>query len=61
MSKTGVDWWEQLLLPFKRRFELDRDRLEDEQLTRSKAHESMPAQISGYKDHPLCVLGQTSR
>ncbi|KAI5479522.1 hypothetical protein MNV49_003464 [Pseudohyphozyma bogoriensis] len=57
-SKRGTDWFANLLLPFKRKFELNRDREEDEELWSRRANEPMPNSLQGFKDHPNYVLEQ---
>ncbi|KAI0032580.1 hypothetical protein K488DRAFT_49600 [Vararia minispora EC-137] len=49
-------WWEGVLGLVTRPYRLNRDDVEDEELTANRYQEAMPATMSGFKDHALYVL-----
>lgn len=52
----GTKWLKNALKPFKRVVRLDRDQIEDAQLSRRAAAEGIPKSVQDLKDHPIYVL-----
>ncbi|KAK4701676.1 xeroderma pigmentosum group C-complementing protein, partial [Phenoliferia sp. Uapishka_3] len=57
-SKKGTEWFADLLKPYARTFQLNRDREEDEELWQRRSNEPMPTSVAGFKNHPSYVLEQ---
>ncbi|GAA5963176.1 hypothetical protein JCM3765_003635 [Sporobolomyces pararoseus] len=58
-ENQGKDWFQKLLEPWGRKFELNRDRIEREELwTSGKRNEPFPTSFGGFKNHPNFVLEQ---
>lgn len=55
-SKKGTNFFADLLRPYERKFQLNRDREEHEELWNRQAHEPMPTSMAGFKNHPTYVL-----
>ncbi|KAK4051528.1 hypothetical protein OIV83_002668 [Microbotryomycetes sp. JL201] len=65
-SKKNTDWFEAMLIPFHRNFQLARpfmglrarDRVEEKELWDAKHNEPFPTSVGGFKNHPNYVLEQ---
>ncbi|KAK4056349.1 hypothetical protein OIO90_002492 [Microbotryomycetes sp. JL221] len=57
-SRKNTDWFEAMLMPFHRSFQLSRDRAEEKELWDAKHNEPFPSSIGGFKNHPNYVLEQ---
>ncbi|CCX31700.1 Similar to DNA repair protein rhp41; acc. no. Q10445 [Pyronema omphalodes CBS 100304] len=55
-TKGGERWWKILLRRFERKFELDRDQIEEAEFAKENLHEEMPNNIEDFKDHPIFAL-----
>ncbi|KAA1469725.1 Rad4-domain-containing protein [Dentipellis sp. KUC8613] len=55
-GKGREHWWENVLSVVTRPYRLNRDDLEDEELTSNQLTEKMPTTVAGFKDHPLYFL-----
>ncbi|KAF4541277.1 DNA repair protein [Lasiodiplodia theobromae] len=55
-TENGDRWWRKALKLFRRRTILDRDQVEDAELSRREAQEEMPKNVQDFKDHPYYVL-----
>ena len=55
-TKGGELWWRRALKMFRRRQRLDRDQLEDAELTAREVAEPMPRNVQDFKDHPYYAL-----
>ncbi|BGP27913.1 DNA repair protein Rad4 [Rhodotorula toruloides] len=54
----GDDWFAGVIKPFKRSFELNRDREEEEELWHRQTNAPFPTSLGGFKNHPNYVLEQ---
>ncbi|GJN94079.1 hypothetical protein Rhopal_007143-T1 [Rhodotorula paludigena] len=54
----GGDWFAGVMQPWKRKFVLNRDRDEEQELWNRSANEPFPTSIGGFKNHPNYVLEQ---
>ena len=54
--KGGQKWWRRVMRLFRRRHQLDRDQLEDAELTSKEAAEPMPKNVQDFKNHPYYAL-----
>ncbi|KAM0789840.1 hypothetical protein ACM66B_006687 [Microbotryomycetes sp. NB124-2] len=57
-SRKNTDWFEAMLMPFHRSFQLARDRVEEKELWDAKHNEPFPTSVGGFKNHPNYVLEQ---
>ncbi|KAI7208819.1 Rad4-domain-containing protein [Hortaea werneckii] len=56
-GEEGVRWWKKTMRFFQRRgLVLDRDQVEDAELTQKEAREGLPNNVQDFKDHPLYAL-----
>ena len=55
-SKDGERWWRKVMKMYKRSHALDRDQVEDAELTAKEAAEPMPRNVQDFKDHPYYAL-----
>lgn len=55
-NRKGTDWYGSLLAPFRRTFELNRDREEAKELGDRKANEPLPTSLGAFKGHPNYAL-----
>ncbi|OJD34028.1 dna repair protein rad4 [Diplodia corticola] len=55
-TENGSRWWRKAMKLFKRKTILDRDQVEDAELSRREAQEEMPRNVQDFKDHPYYVL-----
>ncbi|MCJ1393258.1 hypothetical protein MMC18_006130 [Xylographa bjoerkii] len=56
ITKGGEKWWRRVLRIYKRAYKLDRDQVEDAELTAKEAAEGMPRNVLDFKDHPYYAL-----
>ena len=56
VTKGGEKWWRRLLRLYRRSHGLDRDQVEDAELTAKEAAEPMPRNVQDFKDHPYYAL-----
>ena len=56
ITKGGEKWWRRVLRIYKRGYVLDRDQVEDAELTAKEAAEGMPRNVQDFKDHPYYAL-----
>lgn len=56
VTKGGERWWRRVLKLFDRPYDLDRDQVEDAELTAKEAAEEMPRNVQDFKDHPYYAL-----
>lgn len=56
VTKSGEQWWTNVIKLFKRKERIDRDQIEDTQLATKQAQEGMPGNVQDFKDHPFYVL-----
>ncbi|BGO95940.1 hypothetical protein JCM10020v2_007677 [Rhodotorula toruloides] len=57
-ENDGDDWFAGIIRPFKRGFELNRDREEEEELWHRQTNAPFPTSLGGFKNHPNYVLEQ---
>jgi xeroderma pigmentosum group C-complementing protein len=55
-TPNGEQWWKQTMEFFQRTTKLDRDEVEDANLTRKEAAEGIPKNVQDFKNHPVYVL-----
>ena len=55
-TKGGDIWWRRTIKMFRQRYRLDRDQLEDAELTAKEGAEPMPRNVQDFKDHPYYAL-----
>ena len=55
-TKGGTRWWKQAMRLYRRSYPLDRDQVEDAELTGKEAQEEMPKNVQDFKDHPYYAL-----
>jgi xeroderma pigmentosum group C-complementing protein len=55
-TEGGTAWFQQAIKIFKRRRVLDRDQLEEAELSQKEASEGMPRNVQDFKDHPYYAL-----
>ena len=55
-TKGGERWWRRVMRMYKRSYDLDRDQVEDAELTAKEAAEEMPKNVQDFKDHPYYAL-----
>jgi len=56
VTKGGERWWRRTMRVFRRGWDLDRDQVEDAELTAKEAAEEMPRSVQDFKDHPYYAL-----
>ena len=56
VTKGGEKWWRRLMRLYRRSHGLDRDQVEDAELTAKEAAEPMPRNVQDFKDHPYYAL-----
>ncbi|GAA6024210.1 hypothetical protein JCM11491_001286 [Sporobolomyces phaffii] len=54
----GKDWFAALLQPWGRKYQLNRDKIEEEELWHRSRNEPFPTSFGGFKNHPNFVLEQ---
>ena len=52
----GERWWRRVMKMFRRSYPLDRDQLEDAELSAKEAQEPMPRNVQDFKGHPYYAL-----
>ncbi|GAA5843558.1 hypothetical protein JCM3766R1_002411 [Sporobolomyces carnicolor] len=57
-DNKGQDWFTTLLEPWKRSYQLNRDKVEEEELWNRSRNEPFPTSFGGFKSHPNFVLEQ---
>ena len=55
-TKRGEKWWKRIMKLYKRRYHMDRDQVDDAELTKKEAAEPMPRNVQDFKDHPYYAL-----
>ena len=55
-TKGGQKWWKRVMKLYRRTYSLDRDQVEDAELTSREASEPMPNNIADFKGHPYYAL-----
>ena len=56
-GEEGVRWWKRVLRFFRRRGgQLDREQVEDAELSQKEAREGLPSNVQDFKDHPVYAL-----
>ena len=55
-TKNGDKWWRRVMRLYRRSHEMDRDQVEDAELTAKEAAEPMPRSVQDFKDHPYYAL-----
>ena len=55
-TRGGERWWRRVMRMYRRRLSLDRDQVEDAELTSKEAAEPMPRNVQDFKDHPYYAL-----
>ncbi|GAB7349224.1 hypothetical protein MBLNU459_g8388t1 [Dothideomycetes sp. NU459] len=55
-TETGERWWRNARKVFRRRRALDRDQVEDAELSKKEAAEGLPTNVQDFKDHPYYAL-----
>ena len=55
-TKGGDRWLKRVMRMYKRPYHLDRDQVEDAELTTKEASEPMPKNVQDFKDHPYYAL-----
>ena len=56
ITKDGERWWRRVMRLFRRSYDMDRDQVEDAELTTKEAAEPMPRNVQDFKDHPYYAL-----
>ncbi|MCJ1404801.1 hypothetical protein MMC11_008027 [Xylographa trunciseda] len=56
ITNGGEKWWRRVIRMYKRLYELDRDQVEDAELTAKEATEGMPRNVQDFKNHPYYAL-----
>ena len=55
-TKGGERWWRKATKPFRRQYRLDRDQVDDAELSKKEAAEPMPRNVQDFKYHPYYAL-----
>ena len=55
-TKDGEKWWQRVMRLYRRSHGMDRDQVEDAELTAKEAAEPMPRNVQDFKDHPYYAL-----
>lgn len=61
VTKGGEEWWRRVMRMYRRDHDLDRDQVEDAQLTQKESQEGMPKNVQDFKDHPYYALDRHLR
>lgn len=56
VTKDGDRWWRRVMSLYRRSHEMDRDQVEDAELTAKEAAEPMPRNVQDFKNHPYYAL-----
>ncbi|CAD6563580.1 MAG: hypothetical protein ASARMPRED_000069 [Alectoria sarmentosa] len=56
VTNDGDKWWRRVMRLYRRPHEMDRDQVEDAELTAKEAAEPMPRNVQDFKDHPYYAL-----
>ena len=56
VTKDGERWWRRVMRVYRRSYELDRDQVEDAELTAKEAAEPMPRNVQDFRNHPYYAL-----
>ena len=56
VTNGGDNWWRRVMKMYRRPYRLDRDQVEDAELTSKEAAEPMPRNVQDFKDHPYYAL-----
>ena len=56
VTRDGDKWWQKVTRTYRRSHEMDRDQVEDAELTAKEAAEPMPRNVQDFKDHPYYAL-----
>ena len=56
ITKDGEKWWRRVMKLFRRSCDMDRDQVENAELTTKEAAEPMPRNAQDFKDHPYYAL-----
>ena len=56
VTEGGDRWWRKVMKAYRRDHSLDRDQVEDAQLSQKEAQEGMPKSVQDFKDHPYYAL-----
>lgn len=56
VTSGGDKWWRRVMKMYRRPHRLDRDQVEDAELTSKEAAEPMPRNVQDFKDHPYYAL-----
>lgn len=56
VTKDGDKWWRRVLRLYRRFYEMDRDQVENAELTAKEAAEPMPRNVQDFRDHPYYAL-----
>ncbi len=55
-TKDGDKWWRRVMRFYQRSHAMDRDQVEDAELTAKETAEPMPRNVQDFKDHPYYAL-----
>lgn len=55
-TKDGGKWWRRVMRLYRRSHEMDRDQVEDAELSAKEAAEPMPRNVQDFRDHPYYAL-----
>ncbi|KAF6230860.1 hypothetical protein HO173_010976 [Letharia columbiana] len=56
VTRDGEKWWRRVMRLYRRSHDMDRDQVEDAELTAKEAAEPMPRNVQDFKDHPYYAL-----
>ena len=56
VTKDGERWWRRVMRVYRRSHELDRDQVEDAELTAKEVAEPMPRNVQDFRNHPYYAL-----